>query len=137
MDLFTADHTPYTPTQEDALRTAMRKQWECDQETVKARHAIPDWIGEPRPLSKDRAAMLELLYDVGCIEWNGSPSRNNAIVAAKVGKPIAHIKGLLEQMRREGLVSSRVWDGKPVWEMTQTGEYALDEWQLDREMGII
>lgn len=137
MDLFSANSTKQTPCREDELRAAMEAQWKADKAKVRERGVIPDWIGEPRPLSRDRAAVLELLYEIGCIEWNGNPSRNNQIVARQIGRPVAHIKGLLDAMKAEGLLSARLWDGKPIWEMTQTGEYALEEWQLERELGIL
>jgi hypothetical protein len=132
-----ADNGDYTPNEEDNLRRAMVAQWKADKAKVKARGIVPDWMGEPRPLSRDRAAVLELLYDVGCIEWNGNPSRNNQIIAGQIGRPVAHIKGLLDAMLAEGLLTSRLWDDKPIWEMTHAGEYALEEWQIDRELGIL
>ena len=138
MDLFSAPQPDtYEQTQEEVWRDAMQKQWQRDKERVKQRRIIPDWEGEPKPLSRDRARILELLYDVGCFEWTGNPSKNNERVASVIKQPIANVKGLLKLMEQEGLIASRMYRGKQVWEMLQAGEYALEDFWLDQEMGFL
>jgi predicted transcriptional regulator len=138
MDLFSApQHQNVNHSQEDALQKAMRAQWEKDKAKVADRRIIPDWIGEPRPLSKDRARILELIYEIGCIEWTNNPSEKNAIIARSLKQPVANVKGLLKSMQKEGLIKARIYDKSQTWEMTSSGEYALEDWQLERELGFL
>lgn len=135
---YSPDDDPYEPHEHDALQSAMRAQWHRDQAEVRTSGRIPDWIGEPRPLSKDKARLLELLYDIGCVTWSSNPSKGNQEVTRAMGlNSTANAKAVIDQCMRDGLVTSRLYRGNQVFEMTMSGEFALDEWQLDREMGIL
>jgi hypothetical protein len=129
MDIFAKPHP---------LQIAMQEQWEQDKATIAAQGRIPDWMGEPRPLDKSLARVLNWTYENGCFEWTGVASHNNRKMTAAFGftSPInAHeavtrcIKmGLLEAYTHKGVVR---------YQMTIQGEYALDEWHLEAEiMGL-
>ncbi len=139
-DLF-ADHNytaPEPPSEDDALAIAMVKQWERDKARIAERRVIPDWMGEPSPLSKDRARLLELLYDAGCVEWTGNPSKNNNRVTKAMGlNNNANAKAVLDMCQRDGLITSRLYQGKQVFEMAQEGEFALEDFLLEKEMGFL
>jgi len=139
-DLFDThlDDNPATPSQEEALRRAMQKQWQDDLEAVSERGVIPDWIGEPRPLSKDKARLLGLLYEVGSVSWTSSPSKNNRQVTEAMGlQSTGNAKAVIDMCLREKLAATRIYRGALIVEMTQEGEYALEEYQLDVELGIL
>lgn len=139
MDLLDYDHNQalYRPSYEDALRVAMQKQWAEDQRIIKQRREIPDWWGEPEPLARDKAAILGLLYEIGCFEWSDHPCRNNTQVAKALKLPIAHVKGKIDEMHKAGLITSSIEKGRKMFSMTQEGEYALSEYQRDKELGIL
>jgi hypothetical protein len=120
------------------LRDAMRDQWESDNAEIKRQGRIPDWYGEPKPLSKDKARLLQYLYDHGFIEWTNSPSANNTAVTKSIGlNSTVNAKGVIDQCIREQLIEHRIHQGKVIFQMTHHGEFALEEWQIDRELGIV
>lgn len=141
MDLFNRE----PENDQDALREAMRAQWESDLATVKNRRVIPDWIGEPNPLSKDKAALLEYLYDNGYIVWTDKPGKERIEVARILGYEerddgsiaAANAKYVVNSCLRDGLVETRIYRGKQIIQMTTEGEYALSDWQIERELGFI
>ena len=135
---YNPDDDPYERHHEDALQDAMREQWKRDLAAVHDRWVIPDWIGEPRPLSKDKARLLSLLYDVGCVTWSSNPSRANQDTTRAMGfQSQANARACIDACMKDGLVVSRLYRGNMVFEMTMAGEFALDEWQLDCELGIL
>lgn len=116
----------------------LRKQWEDDLETVRQRGVIPDWIGEPKPLSVDKARLLEVLYDRGCVSWTSNPSRNNRDVTRAIGlTSTANAKQVIDACVSAKLAKYEQYNGSLVIVMTQEGEFALEEYQLDMEMGIM
>ena len=129
---------PYERRHEEALQDAMREQWKRDLATVRDRGFIPDWVGEPRPLSRDKARLLELLYDCGCVTWTNNPSRTNQDTTKAMGfQSQANARASIDACLKEGLVVSRLYRGNMVFEMSMEGEFALDEYMLDRELGIL
>lgn len=135
---YSPDDDPYERHHEEALQDAMREQWKRDLATVRDRGIVPDWVGEPRPLSRDKARLLELLYDVGCVTWSNNPSRTNQDTTKAMGfQSQANARACIDACLRDGLVVSRLYRGNMVFEMTMEGEFALDEWQLDRELGVL
>ncbi len=155
MDLF---DTPNPNAEfEHRLADAMRKQWQADQAEVKRRRIIPDWIGEPKPLAKDKAAFLELILRNGRVVWTNSPSQNNREVAHAMGykarlKPadefslfdapqevniISSAKAAIAALARDGMIEGRAVPDGIEYAMTIEGEYALEDWQLERELGFV
>ncbi len=135
---YSPDDDPYERNHEEALKDAMTEQWKRDLATVRYRGVIPDWIGEPSPLSKDKARLLELLYDCGCVTWTNNPSPTNRETTKAMGfRSQANAKACIDACLKEGLVVSRLHRGNMVFEMTMQGEFALDEWQLNCELGIL
>ena len=156
MDLFDAPN----PNAEMELRLAdmMRAQWEIDKAEIKRRRIIPDWIGEPKPMAKDKAAFLELILRYGFVMWTTNPSRNNKAISEAMGykqRPkrdgfsglgldipndvniVSSAKAAIIALEREGLI-----EGTPVcdgieYAMTIEGEYALEDWQIERELGFV
>jgi hypothetical protein len=49
----------------------------------------------------------------------------------------ANAKAVIDMCLKEKLVSSREYRGNVIIEMTQAGEFALDEYQLEVELGIL
>lgn len=138
--LFTYSNNDETPTasQEQQLGDAMREQWKEDLDVVRQRGIIPDWIGEPSQLSKDKARLLDLLYEVGFVTWDSNPSKNNRTVTKAIGlNNTGNAKAVIDMCCKDGLVSSRLYRGNQIFEMTMEGEFALEEWQIDVEMGLI
>lgn len=139
-DLF----NPPDPDQ-DALRYAMQKQWQKDCAEIKRRRIIPDWKGEPKPLSKDKAALLQHLYDHGYVVWPSKPGKERIEVARILGYTerhdgtiaVANATAVIDWCEANGLIEPRVYRGQRVYQMTQEGEYALEEWQIERELGFI
>lgn len=135
------DYSPddeYERNHEEALQDAMREQWKRDLATVRERGVITDWIGEPSPLSKDKARLLELLYDCGCVTWSSNPSKANQETTKAMGfQSQANAKACIDACLKEGLVVSRLYRGNMVFEMTAEGEYALEEHNLEIELGIL
>ena len=144
--------------QEEALAEAMQRQWEDDIAEVKRRRIIPDWVGEPRPLSKDRAAFLNLILSNGSALWTNNPSRNNLEVARAMGyrdRPkdgtadfnlfgvdddvniVANAKATIDAMVKAGLIKGVSTKTGVEYEMTIDGEYALDDWQIEKELGFV
>ena len=135
---YNADVQDYSPTEEDALRIAMQKRWVEDQQEIRERGVFPDWLGEPSPLSKDKARLLTLLYDVGHVKWTQHPGQNNRNVTRDIGlRNVANAKAVIDMCLKDNLVSSREYRGNVIIEMTQAGEFALDEYQLEVELGIL
>ena len=135
---YSADQEDYSPSQEDALRIAMQKQWEDDQKIIRQRGIIPDWFGEPSPLSRDKARLLSLLYDIGYITWSKHYCSNNREVTKQIGlNNTGNAKAVIDACLKEGLISSRIYRGEVVFEMTMEGEHSLEEWQLEVELGIL
>jgi hypothetical protein len=140
MDLFT-EHDP----EQEAMRDAMQKQWRKDCKEIKAKRIIPDWKGEPKPLSKDKAALLQYLYDHGFIAWPSAPGPERVRAAKMLGYTekadgtiaVANAKAVIDSCLRDGLIEARLYRGQQVLQMTQDGEYALEEWQIEREMGFL
>lgn len=143
---------------QDDLRAAMQAQWQKDCAEIKRRRIIPDWKGEPKPLSKDKAALLEYLYEHGFLAWPKSPSKEKLAVARLIGyetKParkiqealdlgldentiaVANAKAVIDWCLAEGLIETRLYRGQEIYQMTQDGEYALEEWQIERELGFL
>lgn len=142
MDLFTAfTDTPEQARErhfEEMLGDAMKKQWDEDQATVKARGDIPDWIGEPSPLSRDKARLLELLFEVGAVRWSSHISKNNQDVTKAMGlNSVANAKAVLDMCCKEGLVTSRLYRNERIFELSQMGEFSLEEHQIEVELGLI
>ena len=135
---FTSEIQDYAPTEDDALLDAMQYQWRADQAKVRQQGRIPDWIGEPHPLSKDKARLLEYLYDAGYVEWTGNPSQSNIDVARKIGlTSTINARVVIDQCHRAGLIVQSIYRERVVFQLTHEGEFALDEYQLDRELGIL
>ena len=143
---------------EDDLRDAMASKWEADIAVIAKRRVIPDWKGEPKPLSRDKAALLEYLYEHGFIVWQSGPSKEKAAVAKIMGyserrRPernpgfdlglpdatiaIANAAAVIDSCEREGLIEKKLYRGQEVYQMTIDGEFALNDWQLEREMGFL
>jgi hypothetical protein len=132
---FDANEQDYNPTAEDRLRDELQSKWEKDQSDVRSQGRWPDWKGEPRPLCKDKARLLYYLYEHGYIQWDGNPSKNNTSVAENIGMTsIPHAKALLNGCLKESLIESRLYRGKQVYQMTQDGEYALGEYEIEQEV---
>lgn len=141
--------------QEEALADAMQRQWDADNDKVRKRGIVPDWIGEPRPLSKDRVALLNILYEIGYVEWPKAPSRQKSEVARQMGYKdiytgkfdmfgneivrlaVDNAKAVIDSMVREGLIEWREYRGGNVLQMTNEGEYALEDWQIEQELGFV
>lgn len=138
MDLFSITYDDPESDHQIALRDAMQDQWRKDQSTIRSQGRVPDWIGEPSPLSRDKARLLTLLYDQGCIYWTGHPSRNNQDVTERIGlQKTANAKATIDACLRAGLIESRLYRGEQVFQLTHEGEFALDEYQIDVELGIL
>lgn len=134
----THDDDPIKPSQEEALGRAMSKQWQEDLEIIRERGVIPDFLGEPSPLSKDKARLLELLYECGSIEWHSVTDKNNREVTKAMGlSNTGNAKAVIAQCCAEGLVSSRVYRGAQIFELTMIGEFALDEHQENVRLGWV
>jgi hypothetical protein len=149
MDLFNP------PDYQDPIRDAMQKQWQDDVAAINKRRIIPDWKGEPKPLSKDKAALLDYLYEHGFIAWPGNPGPERIKVAKMLGYAekkssrtsamldlgidentiaVANAKAVIDACLDDGLIETRYYRGQNVLQMTRGGEYALEEWQIEREM---
>jgi hypothetical protein len=155
MDLFDSPN----PNAETELRLAdmMRAQWETDLAEVKRRRIIPDWVGEPKPLAKDKAAFLELIHRNGRVTWTNNPSRNNKDIALAMGykprlKPadgfnlfdvpqevniVSSAKAAIASLEREGLIDANPVSDGVEYTMTTEGEYALEDWQIEQELGFV
>lgn len=134
-DLFNYDQYP----EEAALGEAMaRHHQEYDIPIIRERGVVPDWMGEPEPLSKDKARVLSYLYEHGCFSWTPKTSRNNRdmVEAVSLGTQ-AYAKSVIDEMMRLDLIETRMYHGDLVFEMTQQGEFALEEYELDKELGIL
>jgi len=135
---FDAQDQDYTPSQEDALRVAMKRQWDTDVDVIRQRGVIPDWMGEPSPLSRDKARLLSLLYEVGYIAWHKHPGPNNRDVTKRMGlNNTGNAKAVIDMCIDAGLVSSRIYRGETIFEMTMEGEHSLEEYELEVELGIL
>ncbi len=156
MNLFDYDNP--TAAQEEKLGRLMELQWQLDKQVVKNRHVVPDWIGEPEPLSKDRARLLELIYQNSYVSWTPNPSNHNVRVAKDMGlndrvkegtadlsllgeddrvNICVTAKAIIDGCKNAGLVKQTMRDGRYEYEMTLDGEYALEEWQTERELGFV
>jgi hypothetical protein len=140
MDLFTPEN-PNAET-EQALADAMRAQWLADKATIKAQRRYADWMGEPKPLSRDKAALLEYLYEHGAFYWTQSASAHNLKAVAVFGyndspKATINARATLDAMVKAGLIEVRARGDKLEYSMTQEGEFALADWQLERELGFL
>ena len=130
---------------EDDLRDAMASQWEADIAVIAKRRVIPDWKGEPKPLSRDKAALLEYLYEHGFIVWPKTPGKDRIKVAKILGYSerddgsiaVTNAKAVIDSCEREGLIEKKLYRGQEVYQMTIDGEFALNDWQLEREMGFL
>jgi hypothetical protein len=135
------DYNPdddYGPDEQDALRDAMVSQWDNDLKIIKERGVIPDFFGEPRPLSKDKARLLEYLYDHGYVAWHNYPCQNNRDVTKAIGlNNTGNAKAVIDMCFREGLIESRLYRGEQVFQLAQDGEYALEEHQIEVELGLV
>ena len=49
----------------------------------------------------------------------------------------ANAKAVLDMCQRDGLITSRLYQGKQVFEMAQEGEFALEDFLLEKEMGFL
>ena len=135
---FSSDLQSYAPNAEDALALAMGKQWQDDQDAVRASGRVPDWYGEPKPLGKDKARLLQHLYEVGCIEWTGNPSRGNTEVTRAIGlNSTINARQVILECHKAGLIEQRLYRGRVVFQLTHEGEFALDEYLLDVQYGIV
>lgn len=157
MDLF--NQTPPTDYdyEQDALREAMLELWEADKAIVSQRRFIPDWIGEPEPLSKDRAALLEYLYENGSLVWPKTPGPDRVKAAKILGYveradkntssldlgieaatiAVANARAIIDACLSDGLIEARLHRGQEIMQLTQEGEYALEDYMLERELGYI
>ena len=156
MELFNA--APAPDHEQDALRESMFELWEADKKTIKERRVIPDWIGEPEPLSKDRAALLEYLYENGCIFWQSGPSKEKVRIAKLMGYKehetkndhpsfdlglpntsiaVANAKAVIDDCKKQGLIEVKEYQGRMVYQLSAEGEFALEDWQLERELGFL
>lgn len=137
MDLFDVTHDDIDQTNEEALGIQMRAQWDADQRIVRERRVIPDWIGEPSPLSQDKARLLNVLYECGCVAWSSTPCKGNRDVTNAIGlESTANAKAVIDECNKLGLVSARHYRGQMIFEMTMDGEFALDEYQQEKELGF-
>ena len=145
----TPDELDYLNSQKD-LKHKMHKQWLHDLEVVKDRRVVPDWVGEPRPLSKDRAALLEYLYENGCIYFPHSAiCRKDLMERVRVAKlmgyverddgsiAVANAKAVIDDCKKQGLIEMREYQGRMVYQLSAEGEFALEDWQLERELGFL
>lgn len=140
MDLFSEQHTYSMPeyTCEDKFREAVKKQNAISEFVVRERGIYPDWLGEPEPLSKDKARLLTVLYEQGFITWASSTCKENMDVVQAIGlQKEANAKAVLKDCLALGLTTSRIWRGKQIFELTHKGEHALHEYLLEKELGII
>lgn len=128
MDIFT---NPPPDAEQDALRDAMAEQYAEDARVIAEQGRIPDWWGEPRPLEKSLARVLNYAYEVGPFSWTASASANNRRLTSAFGfhSPInaydavsrCHADGLLEY-------------GNGSYWLSQQGEYALEDWRDEAEV---
>ena len=130
---------------EDDLREAMEAQWQDDIAVIEMRRVIPDWFGEPRPLSRDKAALLEYLYEHGFIAWPKTPGPERVKVAKILGYQerddgsiaVTNAKAVIDGCFRDGLIETSLYRGQEVYQMTMEGQFALAEWQVERELGFL
>jgi len=141
---------------EEALEEAMLSHWRSDLMEVERRRIVPDWIGEPKPLPKDKATFLNMILRDGFVTWTASPSRNNRMIARAMGyvdrekqgtaednifgvnddvnivaAAAAAIKNLVDDGMVKGVVGR---NGDTEYEMLTPGEYALEDWILENEL---
>ena len=117
------------------LQVAMREQWEQDKAKIAKRGIIPDWMGEPRPLDKSLARVLNWTYVNGSFEWTATASAGNRKMTAEFGfnSPVnAH--EAVERCKKFGLLDQYIKNGRGYYNLTQAGEYALEEWELEAEI---
>lgn len=128
MEIFTS--TPPDPDQ-DALLTAMEQQWHRDVDVIKSQGRIPDWYGEPYPLEKSLARVLNYTYEEGSFAWDARATPNNRRMTAAFGfrSPVNAYDAVFK-CHELGLIE---YDGG-LYYMTQKGEYALEEWHLEAEV---
>jgi hypothetical protein len=128
MDLF--DQTQ--PNEQDDLREAMQRQYEHDAAVIRADGRIPDWFGEPRPLEKSLARVLNYAYEQGPFQWTNQPSANNRRLTSAFGfrSPI-NAQDAVNRCYKDGLLE---FDKSGVYYLAQAGEYALEEWHLEAEV---
>jgi hypothetical protein len=141
---------------ENRLRVAMEAQWRQDLDDIRDQRRIPDWIGEPKPLSKDRAAILQMLYNRGSVIWTKTPSKANRDIARAIGYKdrsrgddfdlfggkdqvdiIVIAKSAFDGMVKAKLICARPVSNGIEYAMTDEGEYALEDWQIERELGFV
>lgn len=124
------DNTPPDEAQ-DNLRIAMIAQYAHDAAVIKKQGRIPDWYGEPRPLDKSLARVLNYAYENGPFEWTERATANNRKLTAAFGfrSPINAHEAVIS-CHNQGLL--KYDDG--VYYMSEHGEYALEEWHLEAEV---
>jgi hypothetical protein len=136
MNLFNA-HYPPNPV-EDVYRELLEDQFSRDKQVISDRGVIPDWMGEPRPLDKSLARVLNWTYENGCFEWSGVPSNNNRKMTGAFGfRSSVNAHEAVSKCHSMGLLETYVDKGATRFQLTQAGEYALEEWELEVEiMGL-
>lgn len=128
MDIFTNQQPD---TGQDALRDAMAEQYAEDARIIASDGRIPDWWGEPRPLEKSLARVLNYTYEVGPFSWDNRATANNRRLTSAFGfhSPINAYDAVL-RCHDDGLLEY----GDGVYYMSQQGEYALEEWLDEAEV---
>lgn len=125
----------HSPSIEDALHDAMQRQWDADVATVKERGVIPDWEGEPSPLDKSLARVLNYAYESGFIIWTSRPSRKRTeTIAALKFNNLANVEDTIHRCVELTYLEARLYNGDEVYQLTQEGEEALGDWMIDAEL---
>lgn len=133
--LFDAADTNPTVDLEIELAENMARQWDVDQGTVAARGVHPDWLGEPKELSGDKARLLSYVYENGYIQWSDRNTQvRNATTKAIGLHNSANARAVIEACLDERLIEPREWEGMAIYQMTTDGEIALDDYFLEREV---
>lgn len=124
-----------SPAVEDALHDAMKRQWDADVATVRDRGITPDWEGEPSPLDKSLARVLNYAYENGFIIWTSRPSRKRTeTIAALKFNNLANVEDAISRCVGLTYLEARLYNGDEVYQLTQEGEEALADWMIDAEL---
>ena len=50
---------------------------------------------------------------------------------------VANAKAVIDDWKKQGLSEMKEDQGRLVYQLSQSGEYALEDWQLERELGFL
>jgi hypothetical protein len=137
---------------EQALLDAITEEHQEANRYAASNGIWPDWKGEKKDIAKDKGRLLNHLYEHGCIVWNNGPSQNKIKIAEIIGYKaksradshnlfngtddpviaVTNAKALIDECHREGLISTRIYDGDIIYELESFGEILLEEY-LDEQ----